>query len=181
MSDRFYELHLAGLTRQLPLCPVSEELTIASFVMLGDVQIVEACADELVKKVPAGVEYIVCPEAKAIPLAHAMALRMGIPYVVLRKRLKAYMVDPIVVEVQSITTAGKQTLILDGTDAKKLEHKKVLILDDVVSTGGSLHAVEQVLAHTSCQVVAKAAPLLEEGGYDGKDLIYLGILPVFKR
>lgn len=180
MSEKTYELHLAGVTRQLPLRRVAEHITVPSFVMLGDTELIEACADALFEKLPKDVDYLVCPEAKAIPLTHALARRMGIDYIVIRKTVKAYMENPIVADVRSITTAGEQHLVMDSTDVKKLYHKRVIIIDDVVSTGGSLRAVENILSKTACTVVAKAAPLLEDGGYDGKDLIYLKEHPVFR-
>ncbi len=180
MPEKTYELHLAGVTRQLPMRRVAEHLTVPSFVMLGDTELVEACADALYEKLPKDVDYLVCPEAKAIPLTHALARRMGIDYIVIRKTVKAYMENPLVTDVHSITTAEGQHLVLDSVDVKKIEHKRVIIVDDVVSTGGSLMAVENLLSKTGCTVVAKAAPLLEDGGYDGYDLIYLQEHPVFR-
>ncbi len=175
-----YELHLAGLVRHLPLRRVADHLSVASFVMLGDTELVEACAAELVKLLPEGIDYLVCPEAKAIPLAHAMARLMGINYVVIRKTIKAYMANPMIADVRSITTQGEQHLVMDSSDVLKLSGKRVCIVDDVVATGGSLEAVEKMLAKTNCTVVAKAAPLLEEAGYEGTDLIYLKKHPVFR-
>lgn len=179
MTEKTYELRLLGLTRQLPLRRVADHVTVASFVMLGDTELVEACAEELAKRLPEGIDYLVCPEAKAIPLTHAIARRLGIDYIVIRKTVKAYMENPLVADVMSITTAAPQHLVMDSADVQKIYHKKVAIIDDVVSTGGSLRAVENILAKTACTVVAKAAPLLEEGGYDGKDLIYIQRHPVF--
>ena len=134
--EKTYELRIAGLTRQLKLHRVSEHLSIAGFIMLGDTELVEACARELVKKLPQGIDYLVCPEAKAIPLAHAMARIMGIDYIVIRKSVKVYMDDPLIVDVKSITTAARQQLIMDRSDVQKLSGKRVAIVDDVVSTGG---------------------------------------------
>ncbi|MDY3868257.1 MAG: adenine phosphoribosyltransferase, partial [Pyramidobacter sp.] len=110
-----YELHVAGVVRQLPLRRVAEHLRIASFVMLGDTQLVEACAEELVKRMPQGLDYLVCPEAKAIPLTHAMARILGIDYIVIRKTVKSYMENPIVADVRSITTAAEQHLVMDSS------------------------------------------------------------------
>ena len=177
--EKTYELHLLGLTRQLMLHRISEHLSIAGFIMLGDVELVETCAKALVERLPKDIDYLVCPETKAIPLAHAMARLMGIDYIVIRKSVKAYMDNPIVADVQSITTAGQQHLVMDSSDVKKIWHKRVAIVDDVVSTGGSLKAVETILAKTGCEVVAKATPLLEEAGYESDDLIYIQRLPVF--
>jgi adenine phosphoribosyltransferase len=174
-----YELHVAGVVRRLPLRRVGEHLRIASFVMLGDTQLVEACAEELCKRLPAGIDYLVCPEAKAIPLTHAMARRLGLDYIVIRKTVKSYMENPIVADVRSITTTAEQHLVMDSSDVVKIYHKKVAVIDDVVSTGGSIHAVESILAKTGCEIAAKAAPLLEEGGHSGEGIIYLEKLPVF--
>ncbi|MGI6075798.1 MAG: phosphoribosyltransferase family protein [Pyramidobacter sp.] len=180
MPEKTYELHLAGLVRQLPLRRVSDHITVPSFVMLGDTQLVENCADALYEKLPKDADYLVCPEAKAIPLTHALAKRLGIDYIVIRKTVKAYMENPIIADVQSITTAVPQHLVMDSADVQKIYHKRVIIVDDVVSTGGSLRAVENILSKTGCTVIAKAAPLLEDGGYDGKDLIYLQRHPIFR-
>lgn len=174
-----YELNIAGVTRHLPLRRVNEHLQIAAFIMLGDTELVEAVAAEMVKLMPEGIEYLVTPETKSIPLCHAMARLMGIDYVVLRKRKKVYMRDALTVVVKSITDAKDQELILDGTDAKKINGRRVAVIDDVISTGGSLKAVEELLSQTTCVVAAKAAALLEEGGYKGDDVITLGTLPVF--
>ncbi len=177
---RTYELHIAGVTRTLQLHRVSDHLSIAGFIMLGDTELVEACARELVKKLPGNIDYLVCPEAKAIPLTHAMARLMGIDYIVIRKSVKVYMDKPLIADVKSITTAAEQHLVMDSADVERLYHKNVAIVDDVVSTGGSLLAVEEILAKTACTVVAMVAPLLEEGGYDGHGLTWLERLPVFK-
>ncbi len=178
--EQTYELHIAGLTRRLPIHRVNDHLSIASFIMLGDTELVEACARELVKKLPGDIDFLVTPEAKSIPLTHAMARIMGIDYVVIRKSVKVYMDDPLIANVKSITTAAQQHLVMDSIDVKKLYHKRVAIVDDVVSTGGSLHAVDELLSKTGCTVVTKVAPLLEEAGYDGHDLMWLERLPVFK-
>ena len=177
--NKTYELHIAGLTRQLTLHRVSEHLSIAGFIMLGDTELVEECAKALVEKLPKDLDFLVCPEAKAIPLTHAMARIMGIDYIVIRKSVKVYMDNPLIADVKSITTAQQQHLVMDSADVKKLYGKRVAIVDDVVSTGGSLHAVEEILSRTACKVVAIVAPLLEEGGYDGHDVVYLERLPVF--
>ncbi len=177
-----YTLSIGSLVRELPVVRVSDKLSIASFVMLGDTALIEAAADAIVAhpRFPrSGVDLLVCPEAKAISLTHAVAVRLGCDYVVVRKTVKSYMQDPLVESVTSITTKGVQTLVLDGPDRHALSGKKVCIIDDVVSTGGSLESLCRLLARTGCTVVAKAAALLEEGGYAGDDLIYLSKLPVF--
>jgi adenine phosphoribosyltransferase len=179
-----YTLSIGPVTRELPIVPVSKGLSIASFVMLGDTALIEAAADALVchSRFPkSGIDLLVCPEAKAIPLTHAVAVRLGLNYVVVRKSVKAYMQDPLVESVSSITTAGTQSLVLDGPERSALAGKRVCIVDDVVSTGGSLRSLERLLAKTGCTIVAKAAVLLESGGYSDDSLVYLQILPVFSQ
>ena len=175
-----YTLRVAGVTRELKKVRVAPELVIASFVMLGDTELVERCADALLSRMPQeGVDLLVCLEAKGIPLTHALARRLGLDYVTVRKSVKSYMEDPLVVEVRSITTQAPQTLVLDGVDRRRLEGRTVGVVDDVVSTGGSLRAVETLLAKAGAQVACRVAVLLEEGGYHGEDLIFLERLPVF--
>jgi adenine phosphoribosyltransferase len=180
MKDRYYELEIVGLKRKLKKIKLNG-ISIASFVMLGDTVLIEKTADALYEKMPAGLEMLVCPEAKGIPLTHVLANKIGIDYIILRKSLKGYMEKPLIEKVQSITTREPQIIILDGSDVKKIRGKKVAIVDDVVSTGGSLKAVESLLRRVDCQIRAKVAVLLEEGGYQGKDLIYLKKLPIFKN
>jgi len=179
--EQYYELHVAGLTRKLKKIAISDALTIASFVMLGDTELIERTAEELFHKLPQGIDILVCPEAKGIPLTHVIANKLGIDYVIIRKSVKGYMEEPVVQKVRSITTREPQIIVLDGLDAEKIRGKKVCIIDDVVSTGGSLKAVEELLEQAECTIIAKAAVLLEEGGYNGEDLIYLEKLPVFSR
>ena len=175
-----YTLKVAGVTRELKKVRVAPELVIASFVMLGDTELVERCADALLSRMPReGLDLLVCLEAKGIPLTHALARRLGLDYVTVRKSVKSYMEDPLVVEVRSITTQAPQTLVLDGVDRRRLEGRTVGVVDDVVSTGGSLRAVETLLAKAGTQVACRVAVLLEEGGYHGEDLIFLERLPVF--
>ena len=171
-----YTLKICGIERELKKIEVAPGLVIASFVMLGDTELIEKCADELCKKI----DILVCPEAKGIPLTHALAVRLGVRYVVARKSVKSYMQHPIVSEVKSITTSGKQIIVIDELDAARLDGQNVAVVDDVVSTGGSLHSLEQVLSKTNCRIACKVAALLEEGGYKGDDLIYIQKLPVFK-
>lgn len=177
-----WTLKIGNLERELPVIALGNGISIASFVMFGDTELVE-CAAELLLRHPAfprdRIDALVCPEAKAIPLVHALAVRLKLDYVVLRKTLKPYMRDAIAEPVKSITTSEVQTLVLDGPERKRLAGKKVCVVDDVVSTGGSLLAIERLLEKAGCQVVGKAAALLEEGGYPGSDLAYLARLPVF--
>ena len=137
-------MKIAGLERELPLCPVSEHLDIAAFIIFGDVEITVAAATELLKKCPE-FDYIITPEAKGIPLAYEMARQSGKPYFICRKGVKVYMKDPVCVNVRSITTQKEQTVYLDGNEGEKIRGKRVLILDDVISTGESLAAVEQLV------------------------------------
>ena len=178
-----YTLNVAGLQRELPKVKIHDELAIASFVMFGDTELIETCAEQLVlqKGFPAKdeIDILCCPEAKAIPLIHAVARILGKDYVVARKSVKGYMTKPVIEKVQSITTIGAQTLVLDISDLKKLHGKRICIIDDVVSTGGSLVGLEKMLNKYG-KIVCKAAVLLEEAGYDKDDVIYLEKLPIFK-
>ena len=173
-ADEFYELDVAGLTRKLPKVKIHDELAIASFVILGDTELIEECAEAMIllNNFPKKDEIdIFCtPEAKGIPLVHTIA----------RKSIKGYMNDPMIEKVQSITTIGAQTLVLDRSDVKKLEGKRVGIIDDVVSTGGSLIGLQTMLEKIDCSIVCKAAVLLEEAGYAKGDILYLEKLPIFK-
>ena len=182
-KEEFYELKVAGLTRKLPKVKINDKLAIASFVMLGDTELVEKCGDALFYQLDIlkrDIDIIVVPEAKGIALAHCISNHMSVDYVVARKGVKGYMTDPMIEKVQSITTIGAQTLVLDKCDVEKLEGKKVCIIDDVVSTGGSIVGLEKILEKINCQVVCKATVLLEEAGYDKDDLIYLAKLPIFR-
>ena len=182
MGD-FYTLKVAGLERQLPKVKINDELAIASFVMLGDTELIEECAEAIIlhEDFPKDEIDILCtPEAKGIPLVHAIARRLGKDYVIARKSVKGYMNNPMIEKVQSITTIGAQTLVLDSCDVEKLKEKKLCIIDDVVSTGGSLIGLQAMLEKIDCEVVCKAAVLLEEAGYDKGDIIFLEKLPIFK-
>lgn len=175
-----YELTVCGLKRELPVIQVAPNLWIASFVMLGDTQLVNVCAGALAAKLAGyDFDYIVGPEAKAVPLLQAVSTLLGYKrYIVCRKSVKAYMRNPVVVEVQSITTKGKQTLVVDGVDAERLKGARVAIVDDVVSTGGSVASLEELLRKAGATIVCRAA-VLKEGDFYTGDLIYLEDLPVF--
>ena len=174
-----YELHIAGLTRQLPLCPISDTLTIAGFVIFGDVELTCACARELLKIAP-DFDYMVAPEAKAIPLVHEMARQSGRnEYFLVRKKKKAYMNGVFETVDRSITTEGEQKLYMDGADAQKLKGKRVLILDDVISNGGSLMAVEDLVNQAGGNVVGRMAILAEGKAAERKDILFLEKLPLF--
>jgi adenine phosphoribosyltransferase len=174
----YYELKINDLARKLPKVKISDNLTIASFVILGDTKLIEKSADLLFKKMPQKIDYIICPEAKSIPLAHAISVRKNVDYIVLRKSVKGYMNDYIEQEVSSITTIEKQKLVIDSEDVKKIKNKNVAIIDDVVSTGGSIEAVEKLLKKVEANIVWKGAILLE-GEKEFKDLIYLEKLPLW--
>ncbi len=176
--DKFYTLEVAGLKRELPICPINEKLSIAAFVMFSDVELTENCARELIKKLPS-CDVIVTAESKGIPLAYELAKQLGIKYIVARKSVKAYMREPISVNVHSITTAGTQTLYLDKNEADYLSGKNVAIVDDVISTGESLTAVEKLLNQANANIVAKSAVLAEGEAADRTDIIFLEKLPLF--
>ena len=176
--DKYYTLKLAGLERQLPICPINEKVYIAGFVMFSDVELTVACAKELIKKVPKH-DVIVTAESKGIPLAYEMARQLDEKYIVARKMNKLYMQSPIHVEVKSITTEKLQMLYLDSTEADYLTGKRVLIVDDVISTGESLHALETLVNSAGGKIVGKAAVLAEGDAANRKDIIYLEKLPMF--
>ncbi len=178
MPKEFYHMTIAGLERDLPICPINDNLSIAGFVMFGDVEVTEACARELLKKCPEH-DVILTAESKGIPIAYEMARQGCGKYVVARKGVKAYMTNPVSVEVKSITTFKVQTLILSEEDAEELRGKRVLIVDDVISTGESLEALEALLAKCDSKAVAKAAVLAEGDAKDRDDIIYLEPLPLF--
>ena len=174
-----YEIDIAGLTRQLPLCPLNDELSIGAFVIFGDVELTVHCAAELLKIAP-DYDYIIAPEAKAIPLAYEMARQSGENrYFVARKKAKAYMQGVFSVEVQSITTAGTQTLVIDAEDAAAIKGKRVIIVDDVISTGESLRAMEVLCEKAGAEVVGKMAVLAEGDAAKREDIIVLAPLPLF--
>lgn len=174
-----YEIDIAGLTRELPLCPLNDELSIGAFVMFGDVELTVHCAAELLKIAPE-YDYIIAPEAKAIPLAYEMARQSGEnTYFVARKKAKAYMQGVFSVEVQSITTAGSQTLVIDENDAAAIRGKRVIIVDDVISTGESLRAMEILCEKAGAEVVGRMAVLAEGDAAKREDIIVLAPLPLF--
>ena len=173
-----YKMTIAGCQRELPICPISDTLDIAGFVMFGDVEVTEAAAKALMERCPEH-DVIVTAESKGIPLAYEMA-RIGCRnYVVARKGIKAYMEDPIHVEVKSITTDHVQKLYLSKADCENLRGKRILIVDDVISTGESLAAIEELLHSVGGQVVGRACVLAQGDAKDRADIIYLEPLPLF--
>lgn len=176
--ENFYKINIAGLERNLPLCPVNEKLDIAAFVMFSDVEMTVHCAKELLKLAPEH-DLIITAESKGIPLAYEMAKQEGKNYVLARKSPKLYMKNPIKIDVKSITTAKVQSLYLDHEDAELLNGKRVLIVDDVISTGESLHAIEGLLKQTGAEIVGKMAVLAEGDAANRTDIIFLEKLPLF--
>ena len=174
-----YHMTIAGCERDLPICPLNEKLCIAGFVIFGDCELTVACASELLKKAPE-FDYIITAESKGIPLAYEMARQSGKPYLLARKKAKAYMSGVFSVTVQSITTAGDQTLIIDSADADAMKGKRILLLDDVISTGESLRALEALVERAEGQIVAKMAVLAEGDANNRDDITVLAPLPLFK-
>ncbi len=173
-----YTIDIAGLKRDLPLCPVTDDLYIGAFVIFGDVEMTIHAAKELLARAPE-FDYIIAPEAKAIPLAYEMSRQSGVPYLLARKKPKAYMSGVFEVHVQSITTFGVQTLVIDTADAEKMKGKRILVVDDVISTGESLRAMEELVKKAGGQIVAKLAILAEGDAVDRPDIITLAPLPLF--
>ena len=182
MAEKTYRMTIAGCERELPICPINDHMDIAGFVMFSDVEITEATAKALMEKCPAH-DVILTAETKGIPLAYEMA-RIGCRnYVVARKGIKAYMEDPVQVEVKSITTASVQRLILSKADRETLQGKRILIVDDVISTGESLEALEELLKKIGLadNIVGKACVLAEGDAKDREDILYLEPLPLFLK
>lgn len=176
---RYYEIEVAGLTRKLPIVRVSDQLEIASFVILGDCELVLKAAQELLKKLPE-VDVLITAEAKGIPLVQELSRLLGMKrYYVARKSIKPYMVNPFVTEVYSITTRTKQILCLDEEEAEEISGKRVLIVDDVISTGESLKAMEALVRRAGGTVEGRAAILAEGDASKRDDIIFLEPLPVF--
>ena len=175
----YYRMKVAGLERDLPICPVTEDLYIAGFVIFGDQELTVACASELLKKAPE-YDYIITAEAKGIPLAHEMARQAGnAKYILARKGPKLYMRDIFSVTVNSITTAKEQKLYLDGADAALMAGKRILIVDDVISTGESLKALEALVEKAGGTICGRMAILAEGDAINREDLVYLEELPLF--
>ena len=174
-----YHMQVAGLWRDLPICKVTDSLYIAGFVIFGDQELTVACARELLKKAPE-YDYIITAEAKGIPLAHEMARQTGAAkYFLARKAPKLYMTGVFESSVKSITTAKEQTLYLDVADAQIMKGKKILIVDDVISTGESLLALETLVEKAGGIIAGRMAVLAEGDAQDREDLIYLEKLPLF--
>ena len=174
-----YGMKIAGLERRLPLCPISDKLMIGAFVIFGDPELTTACARELLARCPEH-DVLITAESKGIPLICEMARLNGNErYVLARKAPKLYMRDVLTVEVRSITTDHKQTLCLDGGDAAYMKGKRVVIVDDVISTGESLRALETLVERAGGEIVGRMAILAEGDATKREDLIYLEKLPLF--
>ena len=175
-----YSIKIAGLQRELPLFEVKPGLRIAVLNILGDTELLQACSEALAEKI-SGIDYemLVTAEAKSIPLAHALAVKTHNPYIVLRKAYKPYMGAALSTETHSITTGQLQTLYLDEKDRRWISNKKVILLDDVISTGSTLQGMRTLMEQAGAQVLAEAAILTEGEQSDWKDIISLGHLPLF--
>ncbi len=179
MSQKYYNMKIAGLDRALPLCPISDSLMIGAFVIFGDPELTTACAEELLARAPEH-DYMISAEAKGIPLVHEMArLEGNKKYFLARKAPKLYMTGVFEAELRSITTAKDQKLYLDVADAEMMKGKKILIIDDVISTGESLRAIETLVEKAGGIICGKMTILAEGDAQEREDLIYLEKLPLF--
>ncbi|MEL7648895.1 MAG: phosphoribosyltransferase family protein [Sedimentibacter sp.] len=175
-----YDIEVAGVKRELPVIKIKEDLSIASFVILGDTELVCAAAEEIVKKLPQ-VDVLVTAEAKGIPLTFEISRLLKMKkYIVARKSVKPYMDSPIIDEVVSITTQKKQLLVLDEQDALFIKGKRVAVIDDVISTGESIKAIERLVESAGGIIAAKAAILAEGDAAKRNDIIFLEMLPLFE-
>ncbi len=176
-----HEMTIAGLKRALPICRVNDDLYIAGFVIFGDCELTIACATELLKRAPE-YDYLITAESKGIPLVYEMARQHGDKkWFLARKGVKVYMQNVVGVEVKSITTAAVQKLCLDGADAEMMKGKRILIVDDVISTGESLNALEALVNQAGGEIVGRMAILAEGDAQERKDLVYLEKLPLFNE
>ena len=176
--NNYYEISVAGLKRKLPVFKLNDEMSLAAFVIFGDVELTVACARELINIMPEH-DIIITAEAKSIPLIHEIARQRGEnSYIVARKALKVYMKEPVGVEVNSITTTKKQNLYIDKEDMEAMNGKRVIILDDVISTGESLRAVEKLVKISGGHIVGKMAVLAEGDAKYRDDITYLEYLPL---
>ena len=181
MEQMYYNMTIAGCERALPLCPLTDELMIGAFVIFGDPELTTACSEALLAKVPA-YDYMITAEAKGIPLIHEMARLAGNQkYMLARKGPKLYMRDILDVTVHSITTAKEQHLYLDGADAALMRGKRILIVDDVVSLGDSMRALEHLVEAAGGIVCGRATILAEGDAAKRDDLVYLERLPLFTK
>lgn len=173
-----YRLKVAGLERDLHICPLNDKMSIAGFIMFSDVELTIACATELLKKVP-DFDVMLTAESKGIPLAYEMSRQCGKNYYLARKGKKLYMTNPTRVEVKSITTENIQTLYLDEDDIEAIRGKRLLLVDDVISTGESMRALEALAEKAGADIVGRAAVLAEGDAAERQDIVYLAPLPLF--
>ena len=179
--DHTYTLKICGTERELPLVPIDEHRAFASFVVIGDTELVERAAVKLAEQIPP-VDVVLTAEAKGIALAYEISKLLGLKeFIVARKSTKSYMKNVVSASVHSITTAGEQHLYLDGVDADKIRGKRVCLVDDVISTGESLHALEALMQNAGASVVKKAALLAEGDAAARTDIIFLQKLPLFRK
>ena len=173
-----YDIDIAGMHRDLPIFPLNDSLAIGAFVIFGDVELTVHCARELLKEMPE-CDYLIAPEAKAIPLVYEMSRQSGVKYLLARKKAKAYMSGVFEVKVKSITTEGDQTLVIDTADAEAMAGKRIVIVDDVISTGESLYAMEELVNRAGGNIVARMAVLAEGDAIERPDITVLAPLPLF--
>ena len=179
--QKYYRMTIAGCERDLPLCPLNDDLMIAAFVIFGDPELTTACAEELLKKAPE-YDYLITAEAKGIPLVHEMARLAGNQrYMLARKSPKLYMTGVTEVNVRSITTDHPQKLYLDTADANMMKGKRILIVDDVISLGDSLHALEELVKAAGGEICGRMTILAEGNAKNRNDIIYLEELPLFDK
>ncbi|MDD6726856.1 MAG: phosphoribosyltransferase family protein [Lactimicrobium massiliense] len=179
-----YTLHVAGVTRQLPVIGISDDTAIASFVIISDTELIQAAAKQLVEKIQENgpIEQLLTAEAKGIALAYEVSRLLGLKqFVVARKSVKSYMQNVVSHEVKSITTDKPQMLYLDGNDARLIKGKRICLIDDVISTGESLQAIEDLAIKAGAQPVCRAAVLAEGDAANRKDILFLEKLPLFKK
>lgn len=175
-----FDLNIAGVKRSLPIIRISEDLSIASFVLLGDTELATLGAKALADKILTDFDFFLTAEAKGIPLVQCIAQEFNHPkFFVARKSVKAYMDNPLITEVLSITTQASQQLVLDGKDAEELKGKKVILVDDVISTGDSLAALKQLAEEAGAIVVDQLALLAEGDAAKRTDIQFLEELPLF--
>ena len=179
MEQKYYRMNIAGCERDLPLCPLNDGMMIGAFVIFGDPELTTACAKALLEKAPE-YDYLITAEAKGIPLVHEMARLAGNQkYFLARKSPKLYMTGVMEVKVQSITTAAEQKLYIDTADAEKMRGKRILIVDDVISTGESLRAIETLVEQAGGIICGRMCILAEGDAQNREDIIYLEKLPLF--
>ncbi len=177
MERKYFTLNIEGLTRELPICKVNDDISIAAFNMFSDVEMTIAAAKGLLRDAPE-FDCIITAESKGIPLAYEMSKLSGKKYLLARKVSKLYMQEPIAIKVKSITTAKEQTLYMDGEELEYMNGKKVLIIDDVVSTGGSLDGLEQICQKAGAIIAGKGFVLAEGDAEHRDDIFFLGVIPL---